>query len=212
MDSPRPVDPSARPTIGVREQHKRTTRRVLEDAALRLFARDGFDATTVEAITAEAGVSPRTFFRYFASKEQVLSPERETRQGLLREAVLGVADDGASDLAVAVEALTSIAAVFEPEREAMRLRRRAAASSVTLRGRLQDVLHSWQLALTAALAERRGATEADLAAETAGAVAIALWQQAVQRWASDADGASDLAGHLRAARSALLGDRYTRHL
>ncbi|MDP3967814.1 MAG: TetR family transcriptional regulator [Nocardioides sp.] len=204
MPSPQgPAEPGNDAVAGAREQRKQTTRRGLEDAALRLFARDGFDATTVEAITEEAGVSPRTFFRYFASKEQVLSPERELRQALLREAVLAAADRGLPDLDVAVEALASIAAIFEPEREAMKLRRRAAASSVTLRGRLQDVLHSWQLALTAALAERRESQDTDLQAEIAGAVAITLWQDAVQRWATDTEDALDLAAHLRAARSAL---------
>ena len=77
---------------GLRERRRHTTREALERAALRLFARDGFDATTVEAIAAEAGVSPRTFFRYFAAKDEVLAPQRELRQADLRRAVLAVDD------------------------------------------------------------------------------------------------------------------------
>ena len=57
---------------GLREQHKQTTRRALEDAALRRFARDGFDQTSVDAIAVDAGVSPRTFFNYFTSKEEAM--------------------------------------------------------------------------------------------------------------------------------------------
>ena len=68
--APRTSSPA--PTPGHRERHKRTTRQALEEAALVLFARDGFDATTVEAVAERAGVSPRTFFRYFAAKEEVL--------------------------------------------------------------------------------------------------------------------------------------------
>src|SRR5690349_5284114 len=55
-----------------REEHKRVTRAALEEAALALFARDGYEQTTVEGIAAEAGVSVRTFFRYFSGKRHVL--------------------------------------------------------------------------------------------------------------------------------------------
>ncbi len=55
-----------------RETHKQQTRAALEDAALALFGRKGYEDTTVEEIAAAAGVSVRTFFRYFASKRHAL--------------------------------------------------------------------------------------------------------------------------------------------
>lgn len=59
-------------TEGRREAHKRETRRALHDAALRLAMENGFQATTVADISAAAGVAPRTFFGYFATKEAAL--------------------------------------------------------------------------------------------------------------------------------------------
>lgn len=102
------------PEPGLRERKKRATRRALQREALRLVADHGLDAVTVEQIAAAADVSPRTFFNYFATKEEALfavdseaiaencaalaaRPEGETPLQTLRAVFLARAEQTAGD-------------------------------------------------------------------------------------------------------------------
>src|SRR3984885_5093503 len=60
---------SADKALPLRDRKKLRTRRALADAALRLFAEQGFDATTIDDLADEAEVSKSTFFRFFPAKE-----------------------------------------------------------------------------------------------------------------------------------------------
>ena len=60
---------------GLRQRKKESSRRAIEDAAWELFAEKGYEETSVNDIAEHADVAPRTFFRYFPTKEAVLYPQ-----------------------------------------------------------------------------------------------------------------------------------------
>jgi AcrR family transcriptional regulator len=66
-------------TVGRRERNKRERRKRLEDVALELFERDGFEKTTIEQIADRAGLAPRTFFSYFATKDDLVLADYNDR-------------------------------------------------------------------------------------------------------------------------------------
>jgi AcrR family transcriptional regulator len=57
---------------GLRERKRRETRHRIAETALRLFLAQGFEGTTLDVIAAESGISRRTFFSYFKSKDDIL--------------------------------------------------------------------------------------------------------------------------------------------
>lgn len=78
---------------GWREQKRRQTLQRITDSALRLFAQNGYEATTLDAIAAAAGISRRTFFYYFKSKEEILAAWQKGLPEAFRAAVLAESSD-----------------------------------------------------------------------------------------------------------------------
>ncbi len=73
---------------GLRERKRRETLQRITDAGLRLFASKGYEATTLDAIAVEAGISRRTFFHYFKSKDDILL---SVQQGMGQQLVASLA-------------------------------------------------------------------------------------------------------------------------
>jgi len=71
----------------LKDQKQEVVREALYDAAIDIFAKNGFDETTVEEVTQAAGVSRRTFFRYFDSKDDLLAYAMVNYTKALAEAV-----------------------------------------------------------------------------------------------------------------------------
>lgn len=73
---------------GLREQKRRETLRRIADTGLRLFLRNGYEATTLDAIAEAAGISRRTFFYYFKSKEDIILAWQGGLAETIRRAIL----------------------------------------------------------------------------------------------------------------------------
>src|SRR3954466_8689996 len=140
-------------TVGLRERKKARTREALRDAAMELFSRQGFDGTTVEDIADACEVSPRTFFRYFPSKEAVLFGDSEARRdALIQSLAAQSAEVGPLDALHA--AMLDLARSYRDDRDVLLLRSRVLPESVQMRASKAERQRGWGDALTEELARR----------------------------------------------------------
>jgi AcrR family transcriptional regulator len=112
------------------------------DAAFALFDERGFDGTTVDQIAERAGISRSTFFRMFASKEDVIFPDHRDLHRRI-QARLAAAGDGAGMLAVS-EAARMVLEHFVAEGEVARARYRLTRTVPALRDREIAGMHGYQ--------------------------------------------------------------------
>jgi AcrR family transcriptional regulator len=171
------------------------SRNRLVDAALELFTEHGYAAVTIDEIATRAGVSSRTFFRHFPDKEEVLFAHDDN---LLPTLLASIADAPAATVTAEQDmsrALSTLAAVLEPQREALGHRQRIIESQISLSGRELAKQAGWQQKVTEALIAR-GYTpvEADLLA----AIGFAVFRRALHSWLAE-PGGPDLSARLREA-------------
>ena len=168
-------------TESLRDRRKRRTAEAIVAAALELFAERGFERTTIDQIAAAADISRRTFFRYFADKEELFFAEDERLLEVV-EATLDAAPAGEPMLELARRATRALAArsTADPERRLARERLIAATPALQAR-RLAKNLR-WEQAIAARLVER-GAREQE--ALLVPKLAMACFQTAFERWVRD---------------------------
>jgi AcrR family transcriptional regulator len=173
-----------RPRPGLRERRKKLTAAELEAAAYRLFGERGFDAVTVDDIAAEADVSRRTFFRYFASKEDVLLADHFTQLARLREAMAARPSDEPIITALR-NALLSMTGDFEQRKEMVILRGRLMRDTPSLQARSLVHQKLWEDAMQEMVAERLGVDPAkDLRPGVVSAATLAAMRVAFTNWLS----------------------------
>ncbi len=191
-------------TLGLRERNKLRTRQEIADATLRLAAERGLENVTVEQIAAAADVAPRTFFRYFDSKEDALLADHPERLELLRETLKSRPLSEGPLTAVRLSIL-DVAGDLDEHRDVMLCKQNLMQDNPSLRGRSLEMMGELERTIAEALAERTGVDlETDFRPYViAGAVCTAM-RVAIDRWGATG-GTGDLIAMVEGALDLLDG-------
>ncbi|MFC1417513.1 TetR family transcriptional regulator [Streptacidiphilus cavernicola] len=170
--------------LGLRERKKLKTRRAIRAAAFRLFTEQGYDATTVDQISAEADVSPSTFFRYFPTKEDlVISDDYDPlMEAALRDRPL----DEPLLTAIRAAILPALRMVMGSEHDDMLLRMRLLQDNPLVRARNvaeQQRTKEMLLRILAERAERADRPLDELRLRVQVAAVLAASTEAIEYWA-----------------------------
>jgi len=146
---------------GLRERKKQKTRWAIQEHAMRLFAQQGYDATTVEQIAEAAEISPSTFFRYFKTKDDLVIQDQYDDLIL---AGISAAPAELTPVGVLRHATKQAFELMRPEDEQqLRERSQLVISVPSLRARSFDNLLATMTMVRDAMAERLGRSADDMA-------------------------------------------------
>lgn len=131
-------------TAGLRQRKRQDTMDRITRAGLKLFGSSSYEATTIDDIAAEAGISRRTFFHYFKSKDDILV---SLQSGLGRQLAAAIADKATGLRPLdAVRAATLSLVSAHPRDELVHLDRLMRASeTVQARKRANYIIEEWEL-------------------------------------------------------------------
>jgi AcrR family transcriptional regulator len=171
-------------TGGVTERNKQRTRRELAEAAAKLFIERGYAATTVQDIVEAADVSPRTFFRYFPSKEDVITAIASMSLDDALDHLSG--HDSREELGSVLRAMLEDAlAPVGADPEAARAFQRMLAETPALRGRWLEEQRFSRDRLAVAIAPWFDGDTHPLAPHLAAGMAQLAIDEVMTSWAND---------------------------
>ncbi|MFD9687999.1 TetR family transcriptional regulator [Kitasatospora sp. NPDC001309] len=172
------------PAPSLAERKRRLVADELTRAALGLFAEHGFDAVTVDEIAAATGMSKRTFFRYFASKEDVVVRFlAELGDGMRAELAARPAGESPST-ALRHTVWAAVDACAGHSEQTLRVVR-LILGTPALRARLLEHQSQWREELAAELADRLGVdAAAGLRPRMAAGMALTAFDVVLQCWSA----------------------------
>ena len=172
--------------IGLRERRRRQTSADIRDAAVRLAQERGFDKVTIDAICVEAGISTRTFFNYFPTKESAIAYGPSDIPADLAEDFVAA---GAAPYRVVLAELITLAAHhlrdMPPRREQAAAMLELAKSSPAVLAAFLAELERFQNQLTDIVARRQRMGPDDEIPALIAALALTAVRSGIERWASD---------------------------
>ncbi|MFI6876036.1 TetR family transcriptional regulator [Streptomyces sp. NPDC050400] len=174
---------------GLRERKKQQTRQRIREEAYRLFAERGYEATTVDEIAAAADISPSTFFRYFPSKEDVVT--QDEYDPALAEALRARPADEPTVEAIRAALVGPLGELLDGDREQLLLRTRITFTDPEIRARSVAEQERSEAVLAEVIAERSGRDAHDLEVKCAAAAIIAVFTTLMRHWV-EGDGKEDL--------------------
>jgi AcrR family transcriptional regulator len=180
-------DPAiAERSYDLRERKRTRTRLAIQAEAIRLFAEKGYENTTIEDIAYAAAISPRTFFRYFPTKEDVVIWDEY--DPVIEDLVAARPAGEPAALTARAVMVEALGGIYRRDRAELLTRVRLLTTVPELRARLLEAQSGAQ-EFALLLVHRRGADELEVRAVIAalGAIVVA----ALDQWQRD-DGKSDL--------------------
>jgi mycofactocin system transcriptional regulator len=178
----------------VRGRPPSTTRDEVARTALELFVRDGFEKTTLDDIAGALGVSRRTLFHYFASKNDMVWGDFDRVIERLRES-LSLADPAADMMQVLRSAVVASNHYEDQAQDELRLRMTLITTVPALQAHSMVRYAAWRRVVSEFVAQRMDLDPDDLIPLTIGHMALATSMAAFVRWVHHPD--EDLAEHLR---------------
>lgn len=181
---------STQPHVSLAERKRQLVSDELTGAALELLALKGFDGVTVDEIVAAAGVSKRTFFRYFASKEDVVIQFLADMGTDMRAELAGRPAEEPPSVALRHAVSVSVDACAAHSEQALRVVQ-LILGTPSLLARFLERQAQWREGLAEELAHRLDLDPAtELYPDLAVGMALTAFGAVLQRW-SDSDGAED---------------------